>query len=200
MEKEKMLTTQQVAERLNRPYPTIALWVRQGRFKNAVAEETPRGRVWWVPESDLAELAKPKPGRPPNTEVGFYELLDRVFRELAEEFNVSFEKYSFPKYQNKGYERGDWTWDYDGSLRVQIRLWRDSFGPFPDEEISGEGLVDGSFSEDDFKDTAKKAIKRLLKNLASKVHDASPAIEADAPAKQAKKTAGKRASKKGGDQ
>jgi hypothetical protein len=59
-----MLTTQQVAAKLDRPYPTIALWVRQGRFKNAVSEETPRGKIWWIPESDLKGFTEPKPGRP----------------------------------------------------------------------------------------------------------------------------------------
>jgi hypothetical protein len=65
MEKTKMLTTQEVAARLDRPYPTIALWVRQGRFKNAVAEDAPRGKVWWIPESDLEDFIEPTLGRPP---------------------------------------------------------------------------------------------------------------------------------------
>jgi len=59
-----MLTTRQVAQRLNRPYPTISLWVRQGRFKNAIFEDTPRGGIWWIPESDVLSFILPKPGRP----------------------------------------------------------------------------------------------------------------------------------------
>lgn len=62
---DKMLTTQQVAQKLRKPYPTVALWVRQGRFPHAKYEETPRGGVWWIPESDLAGFVAPKPGRPP---------------------------------------------------------------------------------------------------------------------------------------
>lgn len=65
-----MLTTQEVADKLSRPYPTIALWVRQGRFKNAVPEETPRGRVWWIPESDLRDFSAPTLGRPPKSASG----------------------------------------------------------------------------------------------------------------------------------
>ena len=64
MGKKGMLSTQQVAERLGRPYSTIALWVRQGRFKSAEAEDTPRGKVWWIPESDLKSFITPKLGRP----------------------------------------------------------------------------------------------------------------------------------------
>ena len=63
-EKENLLTTQQVAKRLRKPYPTVALWARQGRFPNAVQEETPRGKIWWIPESDLLKFVQPKPGRP----------------------------------------------------------------------------------------------------------------------------------------
>jgi tetratricopeptide (TPR) repeat protein len=63
---DKMLTTQQVAKRLRKPYSTVSLWVRQGRFPNAVQEETPRGVVWWVPESDVQNFTLPKPGRPTN--------------------------------------------------------------------------------------------------------------------------------------
>ena len=57
-----MLETKEVAERLNRPYSTIALWVRQGRFKNAESEDTPRGKVWWIPETDLDTFEPPKMG------------------------------------------------------------------------------------------------------------------------------------------
>ena len=70
MKKEKTskrLTTQQVAEKLKKPYPTVALWVRQGRFPHAEYEETPRGGVWWIPESDLVGFVAPKPGRPTKT-------------------------------------------------------------------------------------------------------------------------------------
>ncbi|MDQ5837220.1 MAG: helix-turn-helix domain-containing protein [Acidobacteriota bacterium] len=58
------LTTAQVAERLNVAQPTVKLWCRQGRFPNAKLEETPRGPVWQIPESDLADFEPPKMGRP----------------------------------------------------------------------------------------------------------------------------------------
>jgi hypothetical protein len=63
--KEKMLTSKEIAERLNRPYSTIALWLRQGRFPNAVKDESsPRGVVYFVPESDLKNFQEPERGRP----------------------------------------------------------------------------------------------------------------------------------------
>ena len=60
----KELTVPEVARRLRKPYPTVSLWVRQGRFPNARYEQTPRGGVWWIPESDVSSFTPPKPGRP----------------------------------------------------------------------------------------------------------------------------------------
>ena len=59
------LTTAQVAERLGIAKPTVTLWCRQGRFPNARHEETPFGSYWLIPASDLRDVEKPKPGRPP---------------------------------------------------------------------------------------------------------------------------------------
>lgn len=61
----KRLTTSEVAQRLDAPHPTVKLWCRQGKFPNATLEETPRGPVWLIPESDLANFTKPTRGRPP---------------------------------------------------------------------------------------------------------------------------------------
>jgi hypothetical protein len=58
------LTTAQVAERLNVAQPTVKLWCRQGRFPNAALEQTPRGPVWQIPETDLKNFEPPKMGRP----------------------------------------------------------------------------------------------------------------------------------------
>lgn len=59
-----MLSVKEVADRLNRPAPTIRLWVRQGKFKNAKLEETPAGSYWAIPESDLRGFSEPERGRP----------------------------------------------------------------------------------------------------------------------------------------
>lgn len=59
------LTTSAVADRLDVAQPTVKLWCRQGRFPNAYLEDTPRGSVWRIPESDLKGFQKPERGRPP---------------------------------------------------------------------------------------------------------------------------------------
>ena len=58
------LTTTEVAQRLNVSQPTVKLWCRQGRFPHAVLEQTGRGPLWQIPESDLKNFALPKAGRP----------------------------------------------------------------------------------------------------------------------------------------
>jgi excisionase family DNA binding protein len=58
------LTTSQAAERLGVGKSTVNLWCRQGRFPNARSEDTPRGPVWLIPESDLENFSPPKMGRP----------------------------------------------------------------------------------------------------------------------------------------
>jgi len=65
--KSKLLTVRQVAERLDVATSTVRIWRIAGRFPNAQAEETPRGRVWYIPESDLEGFEKRGPGRPPTT-------------------------------------------------------------------------------------------------------------------------------------
>ena len=52
-DKSKLLTVREVAERLDVAPSTVRIWRIAGRFPNAQAEETPRGRVWYIPESDL---------------------------------------------------------------------------------------------------------------------------------------------------
>ncbi len=62
---ETMLKVPDVAERLNVLTSTIRIWCRNGRFPNAVHEETLRGPVWLIPESDLKGFEKRERGRPP---------------------------------------------------------------------------------------------------------------------------------------
>ena len=54
-----------VEERLNVLTSTVRIWCRSGRFSNAVQEETLRGPVWLIPESDLKGFEKRGRGRPP---------------------------------------------------------------------------------------------------------------------------------------
>jgi hypothetical protein len=60
------LTTKDVAARLDVSPITARLWCRRGLFPNAYEQDTPRGSVWMIPESDLKGFEPPKKtGRPP---------------------------------------------------------------------------------------------------------------------------------------
>ena len=61
----KRLTTSEVADRLGVAQVTVNVWCLQGKFPQATREDTPRGPVWTIPESDLATFVKPTAGRPP---------------------------------------------------------------------------------------------------------------------------------------
>jgi hypothetical protein len=60
--KEAMLTVSQVADRLGESARNIRNWARSGVFKNASLEESYRGPVWLIPESDLHSFERPVPG------------------------------------------------------------------------------------------------------------------------------------------
>jgi hypothetical protein len=60
-----MLTVRDVAERLDANPGTVRMWCINKTFPNAVQEETLRGPIWLIPESDLAGFEKRGPGRPP---------------------------------------------------------------------------------------------------------------------------------------
>jgi hypothetical protein len=65
-----MLTTTKALEVLRAngvkvSYPTIALWVREGKFAGAELEETPRGPVWKIPRASVERFEPPTRGRPP---------------------------------------------------------------------------------------------------------------------------------------
>lgn len=61
-----MLKVTEVAERLEVLPSTVRIWCRGGRFPNAIQEETLRGPVWLIPESDLKGFEKRSVGRPSN--------------------------------------------------------------------------------------------------------------------------------------
>jgi hypothetical protein len=64
----KRLTTAEVGQRLGVAQVTVSVWCNQGKFPNAVREETPRGPVWMIPEGDLKGFERPKAGRPPKAQ------------------------------------------------------------------------------------------------------------------------------------
>jgi hypothetical protein len=48
------------------PYPTLAFWVRTGRFDGAQLDEgNPRGAVWYIPRKSVEKFELPERGRPP---------------------------------------------------------------------------------------------------------------------------------------
>jgi hypothetical protein len=64
-----MVTTKEAlvilrAKGIKVPYPTLALWVREGRFQGAKLEDNPRGAVWYIPRSAVERFAPPERGRP----------------------------------------------------------------------------------------------------------------------------------------
>ena len=68
-----MVTTKEALQMLRErgltvPYPTLALWVREGRFEGAKLDESnPRGSVWYIPRASVMKFAPPERGRPPKT-------------------------------------------------------------------------------------------------------------------------------------
>lgn len=68
----EMVTTKQALELLkkrgiNVSYPTVAWWVRTGKFEGAELVEESRGAVWRIPKSAVENFEQPKIGRPKNT-------------------------------------------------------------------------------------------------------------------------------------
>lgn len=61
----KRLTTAEAAERLGVAQVTVNVWCLKGLFPNATREDTPRGPVWTIPESDVRGFVKPTRGRVP---------------------------------------------------------------------------------------------------------------------------------------
>ena len=55
-----LLTTADVASRLDADVTTVRLWCRQGRFPSAQQV----GRDWVIPEADLKTFKPPRMGRP----------------------------------------------------------------------------------------------------------------------------------------
>ena len=61
----KKLTVREVAERLGAGESSVRMWCIQGKFPSAEVLETPRGPVWFIPETDLEGFEKRERGRPP---------------------------------------------------------------------------------------------------------------------------------------
>lgn len=60
----RKLTVREAAERLGAATSTLTLWCRERRFPHAEQVDTPRGAVWYIPETDLKDVSVPGRGRP----------------------------------------------------------------------------------------------------------------------------------------
>lgn len=58
------MTARQFAAAIDRPYSTVALWLRQHRIKGAFLLEVGTEKLWQIPESCVKTFTPPKPGRP----------------------------------------------------------------------------------------------------------------------------------------
>lgn len=59
-----MLTAEEFAAAISTPYPTVALWLRQGRIKDAERLEVGKLRFWQIPAAIVQGFVKPTRGRP----------------------------------------------------------------------------------------------------------------------------------------
>ena len=58
---DKFYTAVKFAKEMGVAYPTMVRWLKRGLVSGAIAQETPMGRVWQIPES-AKTMIRPKPG------------------------------------------------------------------------------------------------------------------------------------------
>jgi excisionase family DNA binding protein len=63
MGKEKMLSTNEVAQQMGVAYTTVMLWIKQGKLE-AIKRVHPRGDYYEIPASALKKLDRGQKGRP----------------------------------------------------------------------------------------------------------------------------------------
>jgi hypothetical protein len=63
-QKREFLTAREFAAAINRPYPTVALWLRNNLIPEATYIQLGKMRVWQIPLSVLETFKPPKIGRP----------------------------------------------------------------------------------------------------------------------------------------
>lgn len=59
------MTAREFAAAIDRPYPTVALWLRQKRVPGAYQESVGDFSVWQIPAEAIDEFKPPALGRPP---------------------------------------------------------------------------------------------------------------------------------------
>jgi hypothetical protein len=68
METENFMTAKEFAILVNRPYPTIAQWLRGGGITGAELANIGEMQVWMIPKTDLVDFKIPEMGRPKKDE------------------------------------------------------------------------------------------------------------------------------------
>jgi hypothetical protein len=66
MGEKRFMTAGELARKINKPYTTVATWLRKGQVPGAVPQTIGDFRIWMVPEEavDTFPQWQPKPGRP----------------------------------------------------------------------------------------------------------------------------------------
>ena len=60
-----MLNVKEAAERIGTTPASVRVWAGRGRFKGARKESTPLGDYWLIPEDQVEQFQKGKPGPKP---------------------------------------------------------------------------------------------------------------------------------------
>jgi hypothetical protein len=66
MKEQRFMTAGEFARKIEKPYTTVATWLRKGQVPGAEPQTIGDFRVWMVPESAVETFPQwqPKPGRP----------------------------------------------------------------------------------------------------------------------------------------
>jgi hypothetical protein len=66
MKEQRFMTAGEFARKIQKPYTTVATWLRKGQVPGAVPQTIGDFRIWMVPEAavDTFPQWQPKPGRP----------------------------------------------------------------------------------------------------------------------------------------
>jgi|GEM_PF-1911040 len=133
---KERLTTKEALELLAErgivvSYPTIALWVREGKFEGAEREETPRGAVWYIPRKSVEDFQKPEMGRPPKKKNE--KLIKEYIKSASDEELLQKIRFDFNSIRpHRGYLETHLDTEY-GSIEIPINAAALGIG---DAEIS----------------------------------------------------------------
>jgi len=79
--RKQFMTAREFAAAIDRPYPTVALWLRQNRVPGAYQEKVGDFSVWQIPIEAVDEFEPPKPGRPRTQ----FDIYNPVYMEVSKD-------------------------------------------------------------------------------------------------------------------